>query len=224
MPEVLTVTFVAARHGAEEAWEALRAGHLGALRLVADEDTAPSPLALFPGAFNPLHAGHLRIAELASARLDKAPHFEISLRNVDKAPLDLGNARARAAQFESLSVSRPLLLTCRPTFLEKAEIFPGSPFIVGLDTIVRIGDPRYYGSPAARDRAIARLVDLGATFLVFGRCDAPGRFLTLADVALPSPLERLCDGVSEREFRLDLSSTELRERPKRAGEATGPEE
>ena len=36
------------------------------------------------------------------------------------------------------------------------------------------------------------------------------RFLTLAECELPEPLARLCDGVAEAEFRLDISSSQLR--------------
>jgi hypothetical protein len=46
-------------------------------------------------------------------------------------------------------------------------------------------------------------------FLVFGRL-REDRFETLADLNLPPALTQLCDGVSEAEFRSDLSSTALR--------------
>ncbi|HEX2474763.1 MAG TPA: hypothetical protein VHK01_08460, partial [Lacipirellulaceae bacterium] len=41
---------------------------------------------LFPGAFNPLHDGHLRMAEVAQAHYGVPVTFELSIANVDKAP------------------------------------------------------------------------------------------------------------------------------------------
>lgn len=162
---------------------------------------------LLPGAFHPLHAGHRGMAEVAARKLGRAVHFELSVQNVDKPPLDYTEIEQRLAQFRP---DEGVWLTAAPTFVEKARWFPGATFVVGLDTIVRIGEARYYAeSDAARDAAIRELTTLGCRFLVFGRrCGA--RFETLADTSLPADLRALCDEVPEQEFRLDISSTELR--------------
>jgi nicotinamide mononucleotide (NMN) deamidase PncC len=164
--------------------------------------------AIFPGAFNPLHAGHLRMAEVAAKRLNVPVHFEISIENVDKPPLDFTEMEQRAAQFAEKKL--PLWFTRAPTFVEKAALFPRSVFVVGADTIVRIGQSQYYpGEPRGIDAATERIADLGCRFLVFGRvCD--GKFETLADLSLPDSLRRLCDEVPAADFREDVSSTELR--------------
>ena len=96
------------------------------------------------------------------------------------------------------------------TFVEKSKIFPGATFVVGVDTIERIAQPRYYGDDRqACHAALEAIAAAGCRFLVFGR-KAEGCFDTLADLRLPPVLRAICDEVGEAEFRQDLSSTELR--------------
>jgi hypothetical protein len=83
-------------------------------------------------------------------------------------------------------------------------------FIVGIDTLVRVGDPHYYGDDVTqRDEALHELAELACSFLVFGR-GAQGRFTTLADCDLPNALVALCQEVSEDDFRDDVSSSAIR--------------
>jgi hypothetical protein len=161
---------------------------------------------LFPGAFNPIHQAHKRMAEVAADRCGSPVTFELSITNVDKPPLDFIEIADRLLQFQSDQV----LLTHAPTFVEKAELAPGCIFVVGVDTLVRIGDLIYYrGDAAKRDAAIKALANLKCRFLVFGRL-LNGEFTTMSDVELPTALRRLCDEVPESVFREDVSSTELR--------------
>jgi len=55
--------------------------------------------ALFPGAFNPLHQGHLLMAKIAGKKLGVAIDFEISTLNVDKPPMDYWEMQQRLKQF-----------------------------------------------------------------------------------------------------------------------------
>src|SRR4051794_17844632 len=48
---------------------------------------APAPALLVPGAFNPVHAGHWGLAEVAARLTGTAAAFELSVTNVDKPPL-----------------------------------------------------------------------------------------------------------------------------------------
>jgi hypothetical protein len=161
---------------------------------------------LFPGAFNPLHAGHREMASIATARYGLPMMYELSISNVDKPPLDFLELDARLGQFGDEVV----LVTRAATFVEKAILLPNSIFIVGVDTIARIADPHYYvEDEARRDAAIARIAAHGCRFVVFGR-QMGGDFRALSDLALPAPLAALCDEVPESEFRADISSTELR--------------
>jgi len=197
---------------APESWRGLLSGAIAA---VAHPDSATWPGALMPGAFNPVHEGHRAMAAHASARLGVGVAFELCVRNVDKPPLDYLTIEERVAQF---GAQECVWLTCAPTFVEKARCFPGVRFVVGVDTLLRIADPRYYGGDAEqRDQAITEMRELGAGFLVYGR-RMNGRFLVLEDLDIPAALQALCTGVAESEFRNDVSSTALRG----AGGSSGP--
>jgi hypothetical protein len=175
-----------------------------------DEDDTPAIRLLFPGAFNPRHAGHVRMAEIAERKVGAVVAWELSVTNVDKPPLDFLSIDERVEALRKEDSSRLIALTRAPTFRDKAELFPGATFVVGADTVLRIAEPRYYGGDEARrDEAIAGIARQGCRFLIFGRV-IDERFLTLGDLNLPADLRSLCDEVPASEFREDVSSTELR--------------
>ncbi len=189
-------------------------------RRSAAAEALPPPALLLPGSFNPLHEGHRRMLRLAPTLTSrkgsleigsegaKTPSaaYELSILNVDKPPLDAQEAAGRLAHFAPDDV---LWLTRSATFSDKARLFPGATFAVGADTVVRIGDLRYYENAAARDEAIHALRT--CRFLVFGRTTG-NRFRTLSSLDLPTGLHRLCEEVGAEVFRIDLSSTSLRTR------------
>jgi len=164
------------------------------------------PRVVFPGAFNPPHAGHRAMARVAEERLGGPPVWELSITNVDKPPLDFLEIEQRLAGLGGVSV----VLTRAARFVDKAALFPGATFVVGADTIGRIADPSYYGGRAGEAAAaIARLGEAGCRFLVFGRW-LRDRFQILADLDLPAALGGLCEEVPAGAFRADTSSTEIR--------------
>jgi hypothetical protein len=191
-------------------WRELLAGSRKAVALNDAPEPGSGAVCLVPGSFNPLHAGHAELAAFAARRTGRPAVFELSIANVDKPPLDFVDLRRRV---EGL-VGKPLWLTCAPTFIEKARLAPGAVFAVGADTIERIGEDRYYANTEARGAAIDELATLGCRLLVFGRQRGEW-FQTLKDLTLPPTLRAMCDGVSEAEFRVDVSSTDLRECPNR---------
>jgi hypothetical protein len=181
----------------------------GETRVVSPDGSRLGPdrvAAVFPGAFNPLHDGHRRMVEIAAGRLKMPVIFEMSVENVDKPLLDYAEMARRDRQF----AAGELWLTRAATFAEKARLFPGTTFVVGADTLRRIGDPKYYGGSEEKClRSVQSIAQSGCRFLVFGRRSGE-RFETLADLRLPAPLLEICTGVDEEAFRVDLSSTELR--------------
>ena len=164
------------------------------------------PRAVFSGAFHPLHVGHRRMADVAARILGCPVAFEISIENVDKPPLDFLEMQTRVRQFDP---SDAVWLSVAPTFVKKSSLFPGCTFVVGADTVERIGQERYYGSPQAMEAAIAEIAARGCRFLVFGRA-AGESFHTLDELRLPQSLAALCQGVLAADFREDISSTAIR--------------
>jgi len=161
---------------------------------------------VFPGSFDPLHEGHLLMARIAEEIAERPVDYELSIANVDKPMLDYVAIRSRIAQFSG----QMLWLTRAATFLEKLDVFPQSTFIMGADTYLRLADPRYYGgSPVAAADAVERIAAEAAGLIVFGR-SRNGGFEDPAQLDVPAPLRRVSYFVSQREFRCDLSSTQLR--------------
>jgi hypothetical protein len=172
-----------------------------------ESETTNVPRAIFPGAFNPLHVGHRRMAEVAAEMLGHGVEFEISILNVDKPALDYLEIQQRLEQFPP---EQPVWLTRAATFDEKARLLPGAIFIVGADTLRRIADPAYYGNDRVRlAQAVRRLAEKDCRFLVFGRATG-ATFLRLGDLGLPDNLQGLCCEVPPERFREDVSSTRLR--------------
>jgi nicotinamide mononucleotide (NMN) deamidase PncC len=162
--------------------------------------------ALLPGAFNPIHQGHQDMAALAAERLGGPVHFELSTTNVDKPPLSYWHLQRRV---EALRACGPYVITRAPTFREKAALFPETCFVVGADTLARVDDDKYYASQNDRMEAIAAIAAQGCRFLVFGRM-IDGQFQTLQALKVSDSLLALCEGIDEKAFRRDITSSALR--------------
>lgn len=167
----------------------------------------PKPLAVLPGSFNPLHGGHTALARAASAHLGVSVHFELSVANADKPELRREEVERRVAQFAGVA---PVWVTRTPIFAHKADLFPGAAFVLGWDTVVRVIDPKYYGGADGRDAALRALLSRGCRFLVGGRVDAAGEFRTWDGGGLAEEFAGLFVALTEADFRVDVSSTQLR--------------
>jgi hypothetical protein len=80
----------------------------------------------------------------------------------------------------------PIIASNAPTFLEKAQCFPGATFVVGYDTAERILQPRYYhNSVAEMTTALETIRRQGCHFLVAGRRNNEGRFQDASHLPVP---------------------------------------
>lgn len=140
---------------------------------------------------------------------------------MDKPPLSPATLRSRVEAILATPAPHPLppaavLVTAAPLFEDKAHLLPGTTFVIGVDTAVRLVNAAYYGnSEAAMVASLAAVAGRGCDFLVAARWDARvGRLATLADVVLPGgpngPFGRLFEAVPTAAFRADVSSTQIR--------------
>jgi len=199
--------------GAADTIDQLLAGELDRVTVQPDGQmvlSAPQPVVLFPGSFNPIHEGHVSLARVAEDLRQQPLAFEISVTNVDKPPLAGETVKRRLAQFAWKS---PVELTRAPTFLEKSRLFRGTTFVVGADTAERLFGAKYYGDDETRMHdALEEIANAGSSFLVAVRVDSAGRVRTLSDIPVPRRYAEIFTEIPEHRFRLDTSSSEIRAR------------
>lgn len=164
------------------------------------------PELIFPGSFNPLHEGHIRMRDLAEKKTGMQTTFEICAKNADKPPLTFQEIKRTLDQFDE---NDSWVMTSAGRFSEKAEMFPNSVFIIGADTLLRVFDEKFYSSNKDMNEHVERFNDHNIHFLVFGR-KVNDKFISLEDINIPAKIRSRCTGFNEGSFRDDISSTEIR--------------
>jgi nicotinic acid mononucleotide adenylyltransferase len=161
---------------------------------------------------------------------DPTVFFEISVTNADKPPLDPMEVERRVNIFtqlprQNMPADWAVILTNAPLFSQKceilAELIPNHglenrtmSFVLGTDTMVRIINPKYYDN--CREKMLAALVvmkEKGIHFIVGGRLEPGTNNFANGEnevTSLPPEIQDMFTLLSEDEFRMDISSTELR--------------
>ncbi len=178
-------------------------------------DVPPPDAIVLSGSFRPLHRAHRTLLKVGLEISGKnlTPCFELSITNVEKPDIAVAELRARIAHFTEPSDT--VLITRAATFLEKARLMPGTTFVIGYDTAIRLFDDRFYADSQAASPSMAAMNEfrnLGSSFIVGGRRDAEGRFRTVRDVDVPAGFESLLLEIPEHMFSDPISSTQIRER------------
>ena len=186
---------------AEKSWKKLFNNEVGYI-----SNNKNNPELIFPGSFNPLHEGHIKMKELAEKKTGMHTTFEICAKNADKPPLTYYEIKRTIDQFQN---NESWMLTSAGRFSEKAEMFPNSVFIIGADTLMRVFDEKFYKSYKDMMEHIQRFNDHNINFLVFGR-KVDRNFISLEQINIPEIIKGRCTGFEETSFRDDISSTELR--------------
>tara|TARA_B100001250_G_scaffold409984_2_gene435472 strand:+ start:618 stop:1724 length:1107 start_codon:yes stop_codon:yes gene_type:complete len=186
---------------AEKSWKKLFNNKVGYI-----SNNKNNPELIFPGSFNPLHEGHIKMKELAERKTGMHTTFEICAKNADKPPLTFYEIKRTIDQFQN---DESWMLTSAGRFSEKAEMFPNSVFIIGADTLMRVFDEKFYKNHKDMMEHIQRFNDHNINFLVFGR-KVDKRFVSLEQIKVPDIIKARCTGFEEASFRDDISSTELR--------------
>ena len=149
-----------------------------------------------------------------------ALYYELSITNADKPRVASSDAVARLAPV--LHTHKNVLLTTVPFFHEKARAYRSKGarevlFVVGWDTFVRVVEGRYYGGEEVMEGVLEGMKEDGARFVVGGRKGDGGEFMGgkfRGEGILNGRFEGLFLFLEEDEFRVDLSSTEIRARSK----------
>lgn len=125
---------------------------------------------LFPGAFNPLHDGHIEMAKIAYEKYNIPVTFELCVNNIAKLRLDYVDLEQRISQFSKYTKEswfNGVLVSARPLFIDKLKSAEKPIFIVGGDTFNRICDPKFNKIPL--DETASLYYNAGAKFIVFAR-------------------------------------------------------
>ena len=172
------------------------------------------PKIIFPGSFNPIHDGHLEMAELVYRCLSLKVDFEISLRNTDKPALNFYDIKKRMQDFcektAKLDYVGNMWFTNAPRFMDKSLAFPGAHFVVGVDTLDRMGKLKYYNHDAdLRESAYTRFQKYKNRFLVFER-EVDNKRISVDTIDIPKSLRKLCTNIGGVRKFVSASSTEIR--------------
>jgi nicotinic acid mononucleotide adenylyltransferase len=177
-----------------------------------------------------------QLVDNTSVAIDKPPViFEMSISNADKPVMEQMEVIRRINLFSSSShLDMPddwaVLLTASPLFTQKVTLVNKMVmqdyrhsrlvFVIGTDTLVRLLNPKYYdNNESTMLAAIRDMKQKGVHFIVGGRLEQIQQskvFISGKEQvqSMPEDIQNMFTLLSEEEFRMDISSTEIRNKQK----------
>lgn len=176
--------------------------------------------ALFPGNHAPHHFGHSETAKITRDVTGRDTVIELCGAGIEKPVRTKEEMQEMLFQFAGW---HPVLIReDAPLFKEKIDACPGvKDFVVGYDTAKRILDPKYYktslfgkltGGNGPLLKMLCEQKLRGVRYLVAGRENSQGNYLTVEDLKIPFGFKSLFKPLPTRNMR--ISSTKLRENTK----------
>ena len=174
-------------------------------QILINSQNIDKPSIILSGSFNPFHKGHEELLKVAENLSGRNGMLELSIYNVDKSPIKEEEIINRILKIPK---NYSIYLSNNSTFLEKAKCNPGSWFVIGYDTALRLFDKKYHSNV---NMIFEEYKKLNIKFFVGGR-NFNGSFATLKDLKIPKKFQKLFVEISEKSFRMDISSTDIRKK------------
>ncbi len=171
---------------------------------------------IYPLSANPLHRSHVNIPRYIQEAEGKKVIYLISTDHPEKGPLDKEEAIRRLSQFYALA---PVVLyNSSGLYVDMADMFKGSHFIIGADVLQKLFSSLYLGTGIEYaenlNRVIGRFKRSETGFYVVGRNIKNMGWISAKDAIQAWVPREFHTHFTPVLYRDDISSTELRNKAK----------
>lgn len=164
---------------------------------------------VYPGSFNPLHSGHIKVAKTAYEIFGRPVLFEISKTRCDKSELSDEDIFSITESFKECVLEEwfyGCVVTNIPLFVDKLDVFRTQDFVIGVDTLNRMFQVNYHPDQRTYENMLTLLKVQGNRFLVTPRLGYSANL-----DSIPQEVRHLFIVLSNLQFEPnDISSTKLR--------------
>ncbi|KRX05559.1 hypothetical protein PPERSA_12737 [Pseudocohnilembus persalinus] len=174
---------------------------------------------MLSGSFNPLHEAHLQMLEKAAKTLNlpkQQQYLEMAIKNADKGEIDYSEVKKRIDQVFQTDNNLQLIVSCKSLFIEKTQFLHDSHMILGIDTLKRLVDKKYYGNCDEQKLiTLSEFVRKGIKFFTFPRFNEEKQQVEKMEhyiQTIPKFIHELTEEFQD--FRNDISSTAIRQKQK----------